>query len=87
MNKWQSLTVASVSLIVAACESLPSEAPPGPLSYREGYSAGCDSGYRAAGHPYYAAKRDWNRYQGEFLYKLGWDEGKSNCFARYNAIL
>lgn len=57
-----------------------------PLAYKEGYRSGCDSGYVAAGHPYYRFSKDVSRYGGEPLYKQGWDDGFSVCKGQYDAI-
>ena len=73
-----------VALIVAGCAT--QSTPPGPPGYQVGYAHGCDSGYREAGHPYYTAKRDWNAYQSDALYRQGFDEGRGACFAQYSRL-
>jgi hypothetical protein len=57
-----------------------------PLQYKEGYKAGCDSGYVAAGHPYYRFNKDVARYGNDNLYKQGWDDGFSVCKGKYESI-
>ncbi|HXV80809.1 MAG TPA: hypothetical protein VEG60_13100 [Candidatus Binatia bacterium] len=42
-----------------------------PVQYKEGYMAGCDSGYVGAGHPYYRFSKDVTRYGNDNLYKQG----------------
>jgi hypothetical protein len=68
------------------CTTAPTDAPPGPPSYRAGFSPGCDSGYVAAGHPYYRFNKDVTRYAGDSLYKQGWDDGFAQCKGRYEAV-
>jgi hypothetical protein len=57
-----------------------------PLQYKEGYMSGCDSGYVAAGHPYYRFSKDVIRYGNDTLYKQGWDDGFSVCKGGYEAV-
>lgn len=57
-----------------------------PLQYKEGYKSGCDSGYVAAGHPYYRFSKDVSRYGSDTLYKQGWDDGFSVCKGQYESI-
>jgi hypothetical protein len=57
-----------------------------PIAYKQGYSDGCDSGYVAAGHPYYRFKKDVNRYSSDSLYKQGWDDGFTVKKGQYDAI-
>jgi len=57
-----------------------------PLAYKEGYMGGCDSGYVAAGHPYYKFNKDVTRYSSENIYKQGWDDGFAVCKGKYDAI-
>lgn len=57
-----------------------------PSEYKEGYAGGCDSGYVAAGHPYYRFKKDVNRYLADAVYKTGWDDGFAVCKSDYESI-
>jgi len=57
-----------------------------PMPYKEGYKSGCDSGYVAAGHPYYRFNKDVSRYGSDTLYKQGWDDGFSVCKGQYESI-
>jgi len=57
-----------------------------PTPYKAGYCAGCDSGYVAAGNPYYRFKKDVNRYKEDDLYKQGWNDGFSVCKGKYDSI-
>lgn len=57
-----------------------------PPAYKEGYAAGCDSGYVAAGHPYYKFRKDVSRFAADDLYKQGWGDGYSVCKGQYDAI-
>ena len=57
-----------------------------PPAYKEGYMAGCNSGYVAAGHPYYKFTKDVSRYQDDSLYKQGWNDGYGVCKGQYDAI-
>ncbi|HZW25193.1 MAG TPA: hypothetical protein VFF26_06905 [Gallionella sp.] len=57
-----------------------------PAEYKEGYGAGCDSGYVAAGHPYYKFRKDVKRYATDPLYKQGWDDGMIVCRSSYESI-
>lgn len=57
-----------------------------PLAYREGYVDGCNSGYVAAGHPYRKFSKSVTRYTSDVLYRQGWDDGKTVCKGKYDAI-
>jgi hypothetical protein len=57
-----------------------------PVAYREGYAAGCDSGYVAAGHPYYSFRKDLGRFNAEQLYSGGWNDGFQVCKGSYESI-
>lgn len=89
MKRFRLLLMAYCALTLADCSTtaFPYNIPPGPEPYRTGYADGCDSGTREAGNPYYTYKRDWTAYQQDALYKQGWNEGHSSCFASYEAIV
>lgn len=74
------------ALALGGCETRLSSTPPGPIEYRQGFAAGCDSGYVAAGHPYYGARKDALRYRYESLYQEGWDDGFATCKERYASV-
>jgi hypothetical protein len=57
-----------------------------PQEYKQGYAAGCNSGYVAAGHPYYKFTKDVEAYAANGLYKQGWDDGKDVCKSKYESI-
>lgn len=57
-----------------------------PPAYKEGYGSGCDSGYVAAGHPYYKFRKDVSKYASDPLYKQGWDDGMTVCKTSYQSI-
>ena len=57
-----------------------------PIEYKQGYVAGCDSGYVAAGHPYYKFSKDVVRYGQDAIYKQGWDDGFLVCKGKYDAV-
>ncbi len=73
------------ALLASGCAAQ-TQAPSGPPSWQAGYSAGCASGYKAAGNPYYQYQKDFGSYGADPLYKQGWDEGYGACKDRYNAI-
>lgn len=80
-----------VALILTGCatstQSIDREIGAGqPPAYKEGYGAGCDSGYVAAGHPYYKFKKDVNRFASDEFYKQGWADGYGVCKGKYDAI-
>lgn len=56
-----------------------------PAEYRDGYKDGCDSGYMAAGNPYYRFSKEVSRYGTSALYKQGWDDGFAVCKGRYES--
>ena len=78
--------VAAVILALAGCETTPSEAPPGPPKYQLGYAAGCDSGYVAAGHPYYRFRKNHAFFNSDALYRQGWADGFAVCKGQYESI-
>jgi hypothetical protein len=57
-----------------------------PAEYKDGYGDGCDSGYVAAGHPYYKFRKDVKRYASDALYKQGWDDGMTVCRSSYESF-
>ena len=57
-----------------------------PISYREGYQHGCNSGYVAAGHPYYKFEKNVNRHLNDALYRSGWDDGFAVCKGKYESF-
>jgi hypothetical protein len=57
-----------------------------PPAYKDGYMGGCNSGYVAAGHPYYKFNKDVARYGSDNIYKQGWDDGFVVCKGKYDAI-
>ena len=59
--------------------------PDTPESYRVGFREGCDSGYRAAGHPYYQYQKDVRRAAEDKFYASGWQDGYDYCKSRYEA--
>lgn len=89
MNK--TVAVIIFSILVAGCatkaQQVDREIGAGqPQEYKDGYMAGCDSGYVAAGHPYYRFTKDVKRYGDDKLYKGGWDDGFSVCKGQYESI-
>jgi hypothetical protein len=57
-----------------------------PLEYKQGYLDGCNSGYVAAGHPYYRFSKDVSRFSGDDLYGQGWTDGYGVCKGSYESI-
>lgn len=57
-----------------------------PPAYKQGYRDGCDSGYVAAGHPYYRFSKDVTRFRNDELYQQGWQDGFSVCKGSYDSI-
>lgn len=52
----------------------------------QGRLRGCSSGTKAAGNPYYAFKKDANRFISDQLYSQGWADGFNVCKANYESI-
>lgn len=82
---------ASAALIVVlaapvmACTATlvnPRIPPPGTPDFRDGYFAGCPSGYADAGRDGYeqAYRKDPARYATEPDYRQGWDHGHNACY-------
>jgi hypothetical protein len=69
-----------------ACATKMNQVPAGPPEYQQGFLAGCDSGYVAAGHVYYRWNKDVSRYPSDELYKQGWDDGFQTCKGKYESI-
>ena len=61
-------------------------APGMPPLWQEAYSAGCDSGYSAAGNPYYKFRKDYPLYKNGEEYKDGWDAGYDACKTQYSNL-
>lgn len=76
-----------MSFLLTACAAgTPHPTAGQPPTYRAGYSDGCNSGYVAAGHPYYRFTKDVQTYATDPLYKQGWDDGLTVCKGEYEAI-
>lgn len=81
----RSLTTALV-LVLTACagdmERATDRAPSRPTQqYHDGYAEGCDSGYAAAGHPYYRYRKNAVRFDSGTQYQQGWNDGFAKCKA------
>lgn len=57
-----------------------------PPEYADGFQSGCDSGYVAAGHPYYRASKDVRRMVDDKFYAMGWNDGFAQCKGSYDSI-
>lgn len=57
-----------------------------PTAYVDGYTAGCGSGYVAAGHPYARAGKNVERYLADAVYRTGWDDGFATCKGGYDSL-
>ncbi len=79
------ISILTVTVSLAAC-STGENVPQGPPAWREGFSAGCNSGYVAAGHPYYQYTKDVNRAQSDQTYNMGWQDGFNKCKGAYDSI-
>ena len=54
--------------------------------YKQGYGAGCNSGYVAAGNHYYKFTKDVTAYSANQVYKQGWDDGFTVCKGKYDSL-
>ena len=81
-------TILALCWLLCSCVTSLMEVPPGPLAYMEGFKDGCNSGYVAAGHPYYTWTKDhdWYNDVDDILYKQGWDDGFIKCKGKYESI-
>ena len=85
--KLLALTVSLAAMVaISGCATKVSETPAGPPGYQEGFAAGCDSGYVAAGHPYYRFRKDPSRFAADEMYRQGWNDGFATCKGKYDAI-
>lgn len=57
-----------------------------PSAFKQGYRDGCDSGYVAAGHPYYHFSKDVMRFDSDSIYKQGWNDGFNVCKGEYESV-
>ncbi len=76
----------AIALLLVGCATNPSNIPVGPPAYKQGFAEGCDSGYVAAGHPYYQFRKDTYRFDSDKQYKQGWTDGFATCKGKYDAI-
>jgi len=84
------MVFAIVAISIAGCVTTPDKVDRAvgagqPNEYKEGYAPGCDSGYVAAGHPYYKFSKDVRRYVDDAIYKNGWDDGFAICKSQYES--
>lgn len=75
-----------IALALAACQTSVANVPAGPPGYRQGFAEGCDSGYVAAGHPYYQFKKNPTRYAQDNMYSQGWNDGFATCKGQYDSL-
>ena len=47
--------------------------------YSQGYGDGCDSGRKAGGSMFDQFKKDVRRYDSNYKYREGWDDGYKEC--------
>ena len=77
------------ALLLSGCQTSPQYVrnlhPTAPEGYRHGYTSGRDSGYHAAGNPYYGPSKDVNRYIADRVYQVGWDDGFAACKGKYDS--
>lgn len=57
-----------------------------PSGYQDGYRGGCNSGYVAAGHPYYRFTKDAGRFASDDMYRQGWQDGFATCKGKYDSL-
>ena len=83
------LTIAMICLALTGCATANMRNPVAnmPAVYQQGYFSGCDSGYVAAGHPYYRFSKDPFKYSSDNLYKQGWDDGFAVCKGSYDQTM
>ena len=68
----RSLALIGFMTTLVGCSTDPANVPAGPPGYSRGFANGCDSGYVAAGHPYYKFVKDVTLYaQSEFYRQAG----------------
>jgi hypothetical protein len=79
MKRLLILTIAIVCLVGCATKEMYNPVMHMPVAYQDGYLAGCDCGFVAAGHPFFSFKKDAYRYLADSLYKQGWDDGFNVC--------
>lgn len=77
--------------LLAGCNTSPSQVDQmigsgQPPAYKLGYRHGCDSGYTAAGNPYYRFTKEVRRYSSDSLYRQGWDDGVQVCKGKYDSL-
>jgi len=87
-NDMKQLIVILLALIlISACKSQNLREVQGqPAEYQAGYHHGCDSGYVAAGHPYYSFTKDVARFEHKDQYRQGWTDGFNVCKSQYESI-
>lgn len=78
---------AAILLAAAACSTSQGNIPAGPPAWRSGYADGCNSGYVAAGHPYYQYTKDVTRAQSDQTYNMGWQDGFNACKGSYDSTI
>jgi hypothetical protein len=83
----------TAALLLAACagprlawNDAQQESGPTVAAVKTARQQGCDSGYVAAGHPYYRFSKDTSRYVSDPVYKSDWDDGFAVCKGQYDAI-
>ena len=73
--------IAAAAMLFAGCASTAETMMNkgyGP-DYSYGYSDGCDSGRKAGGSMLDGFKKDVRRYDRNFKYREGWDDGYKEC--------
>ena len=80
---------AAGMLIFAGCASTSEQMMQkgyGP-SYSKGYEDGCESGKRAGGSMLDDFKKNVNRYNSDYKYREGWEDGYRQCKSEEKALM
>jgi len=68
-------------LIFTGCQSTQEWLKTKPLSYQNGYKAGCDNGEERASNSTIFKKNNTSSYKSDSEYRIGWDEGYKDCYS------
>jgi hypothetical protein len=56
-------------------------------SYSKGYEDGCESGKKAGGGMFNEFRKNVNRYDREYKYREGWEDGYRQCKGEEKALM
>lgn len=75
------MTLTTLTLFLAGCPSEHSYLAAKPPAFQEGYRDGCKNAEEMVVNSFVERKDNTERYKNDPIYRDGWDDGYSRCYA------